>query len=54
MSPASKVIAASTSFMQIPPPPTIPSARLLSKVLCVMDKAPLLENNAPPLRDDEQ
>jgi len=54
VSSVSKVIAASTSFMQIPPPPTIPSALLLSKELCVMDKAPLLENNAPPLSDDEQ
>jgi len=51
VSSVSKVIAASTSFM---PPPTIPSALLLSKELCVMDKAPLLENNAPPLSDDEQ
>jgi hypothetical protein len=47
-------MAASTSFKHIPPPPALPSAKLLSKVQNSSINVPMLANMAPPSREEAQ
>ena len=48
------MIAASTSFKHMPPPPTSPSATLLSKVQNSSFNIPPVANMAPPSREEVQ